>query len=89
VSMDSVDLSSPLLVRRSQRNGHDRAYVRAGNRDVGYRDLVSGDIRCKQAKHRDAVAEATAKMWDQAQAEMLTAYKPRHAAPEDAVPVPV
>jgi hypothetical protein len=80
VSLDSVDLSSSPVVRRWRRDGHDRAYVKVGSRDIGYRDLNTGDIRCQQNKNAKVVATATADLWAQAQEELRTGYQPRHAA---------
>lgn len=88
MSVDNANSSSRPVVRRSSQNGHDRAYVKVGSRDIGYRDLLTGDIRCKQVRHIKAVAAATEDLWEEAQDELRTEYRPRHAAPEDAVPVP-
>jgi hypothetical protein len=78
-----VDFSSGPVVRRSRRNGNDRAYVKVGDRDIGYRDLATGDIQCRQTKHFKAVAAATAELWAEAQEALRTAYRPRHAALEE------
>jgi hypothetical protein len=70
-------------VRRTRRNGNDRAYVKVGNRDIGYRDLSTGEVRCPQPKHAKTVATATAELWAEVQEDLRTAYRPRHAALED------
>lgn len=88
MSVDNANSSSHPVVRRSSQNGHDRAYVKLGSRDIGYRDLTTGDVRCRQVKHVKAVATATEELWDQVQEALRSEYRPRHAAPEDAVPVP-
>jgi hypothetical protein len=88
--MNEVERSSRPVVRRLRRYGHDRAYVKLGDRDIGYRDLTTGDVRCKRSEHTETVETSTAELWEQVQEAIRMAYQPRHAAPEDEpAPVPV
>jgi hypothetical protein len=83
VSLDHVEVSSRPTVRRWRRFGHDRAYVKVAEKDIGYRDLRTGEVHCQQRKHLDAVAIATEEIWEQTQEEQRGAYRPRHAAPDE------
>lgn len=84
MSIDHVDLSSPIIVQRWKRYGHDRAYVKVGDQDLGYRDLTTGGIECDRAELVDTVTRATADLYarTQAAAAAARAYAPRHGAPE-------
>lgn len=81
MSVDHSDVSSPVLVQRWKRYRHDRAYVKIGDQDLGYRDLNTGEIHCADAELVETVTQATADVYAGAQAAARArAYVPRHEA---------
>ncbi len=87
MSVDHSDASSPVVVQRWKRYQHDRAYVKIGDQDLGYRDLATGVVQCDRAELVDTVTQATADLYARAQsAAAACAYTPRHDAPEVQVP---
>ena len=75
----------PVVVSRWRRYGHDRAYVRLREEQLGYRDLTNGQICCTRSADVALVREATEHLLPAADGEELT-YLPRHAEPEPARP---
>ena len=73
--MSAADPTSALIVTRWRRYGHDRAYVRRGDVDLGFRDLKTGAVSCSDDEFVELVRDATA---------ALVSYVPRHAHPADA-----
>ena len=83
MSIDQTAVSSPVVVQRWTRYGHDRAYVKIADQDLGYRDLRTGEVRCSRAEFVDTVTQATTELLERVQAVAAAkAYQPRHAAPE-------
>jgi hypothetical protein len=85
VGAEPLDIRAPVVVQRWRRYGHDRVYVKREDVDLGYRDLKTGDIRCGDAANTDLVAQVTAAMFEQAEAERQPEYQPRHAEPRPTV----
>ncbi|WP_375503689.1 nuclease-related domain-containing protein [uncultured Jatrophihabitans sp.] len=80
MSLDQSDVSAPLVVQRWRRYGHDRAYVKAGTHDLGYRDLLTGVTHCPQRADVETVERATAEMFDHATGVRRAAeYRHRHS----------
>lgn len=68
----------PVLVERSKRFGHDRAYVRLGDEQVGYRDLLTGEVCCSarvSVERQAVIRSATDHL-----VHPPSAYTPRHAS---------
>ena len=81
--------ATPVVVQRWRRFGHDRAYVKVGGDQVGYRDLRSGEIHCSEPDLADLVDRATVELLAQAREKAAAVYTPRHARPvETPAPVP-
>lgn len=76
MSIDQIGPSTPLVVVRWRRYGHDRAYVKRGDEDLGYRNLVTGEVVCSGPAGASEVATATADLYERVQA---TRYRPKHA----------
>lgn len=89
MSVDRVDAPSVPVVQRWRRYGHDRAYVRVGEQQLGYRDLKTGDVHTNGDGDAQLIGEVTADLWDRAKAAR---YVPRHAGrelpSEPSVPAP-
>lgn len=86
MTVEVVGGSEPVVVQRWRRYGHDRAYVKRGDADLGYRDLKTGAVVCPSPYDVDLVTGATTSMWEQAR---KAAYAPRHDSSDDGrVPVP-
>jgi hypothetical protein len=49
----------PVVIERWKRYGHDRAYVRVDGEQVGYRDLKTGTVQCRDAGLVDTIVRAT------------------------------
>jgi hypothetical protein len=87
VSTDHADLAPLIVVQRWKRYGHDRAYVKLGEQDLGYRDLKTGTVHCDRPELADTVSRATLALFDHVQsAAAAQAYVPRHGAPQDTPP---
>jgi hypothetical protein len=86
VSTEQHELSEPpLVVQRWCRYGHDRAYVKRGDADLGYRDLRSGEVVASDGQaNSELVAEATAALYARVQATRPPEYVARHARPDGA-----
>lgn len=83
MSVDHPYVSSPVVVQRWKRYGHDRAYVKVGEQALGYRDLTTGVVQCERAELVDTVTQATVDLYARAQsAATARDYTPRHDAPE-------
>jgi hypothetical protein len=80
MTADFVGDSEPLVVQRWRRYGHDRAYVKRGEADLGYRDLKTGAVVCPSPHDVELVTGATTSMWERAR---KTAYVPRHGSSDD------
>lgn len=82
MSIDQTNVSAPVVVQRWTRYGHERAYVRVAEQDIGYRDLKTGSVECSQAEFVDTITQATNDLLERAQmVAAAKAYKPRHGAP--------
>jgi Nuclease-related domain len=73
--VSAADPTLALIVTRWRRYGHDRAYVRRGDVELGFRDLKTGAVTCSDDEFADVVRDATA---------ALVSYVPRHSRPADA-----
>ncbi len=80
--------ATPVVVQRWRRFGHDRAYVKVGGDQVGYRDLRSGEIHCSESDLTDLVERATTELLARARDKAAADYTPRHARPVG-TPAPV
>jgi hypothetical protein len=49
----------PFIVQRWKRHGHDRAYVKVDNVQVGYRDVITTEVHCHDETHRATIEAAT------------------------------
>lgn len=76
MSIDRIGPSMPLVVVRWRRYGHERAYLKRGDEDLGYRNLVTGEVVCSGPGGASEVATATADLYERVQA---TRYRPKHA----------
>jgi hypothetical protein len=77
-----------VVVHRWRRFGHDRAYVKLRGADLGYRDLLTGEVHCERTEDRELVTLATADLADRAAADRLPEYEPRHSRADVARPSP-
>jgi hypothetical protein len=76
-----------IVVQRWKRFGHDRAYVKVDESDLGYRDLKTAQVHCARSEHADVISRATEHMVQRAGPPE---YTPKHARPvEDDRPQPV
>lgn len=78
---DRVDLAPAVIVQRWRRYGHDRAYVKLNDQDLGYRDLRTGEIHCGRSGDVATVERATADLFERARAAREPEYEPRHSVP--------
>jgi hypothetical protein len=63
--MPDAEQSRPspvIVVERWRRFGHDRAYVRIDDVDIGYRDLKTGEMHCTRSDQARLVADATERL---------------------------
>jgi len=89
----------PVLVERWRRYGHDRAYVKIKGRQIGYRDLKTGEVVSELPDRHELIERATAHLLAVAvpttPATAVVAesgYEPRHAIVEpgaETTPTPV
>jgi hypothetical protein len=87
MSVDDAQRAAPVVVQRWKRYGHDRAYVKVGDQDLGYRDLKTGSVHCDRPELIDTVTRATDALLDRARAVAAAqAYVPRHGDPGDTPP---
>lgn len=80
MSTDSLESGPALIVQRWRRYGHDRAYVKLNDTDLGFRDLITGEIHCSRPSDAESVARATADLLERTRAARAPQYQPRHAA---------
>jgi hypothetical protein len=72
------------VVHRWRRYGQDRAYVKVGDEDLGYRDLKSGSVHCERPGDEELVAHATADLFRRVSAARTASeYQPRHSRDDD------
>jgi hypothetical protein len=81
VTAEPLYVGAPVVLQRWRRYGHDRAYVKRGDADLGYRDLKTGEVRCADDANIDLVAQVTEAMVEGAELERQPEYHPRHAEP--------
>lgn len=82
MSAEPIEAQTPLVVQRWRRYGHDRAYVKRDDVDLGYRDMKTGEVCCSDASHVGIVGQATASMFERTESARRPDYQPRHAQPE-------
>lgn len=96
MSLDHVSLSGAAsearavpVVQRWTRYGHDRAYVKVGDQNLGYRDLKTGAVVCGRDGEPDLVRAATEDLYVRVRERAAAAaYAPKHAQPDAEAPVP-
>lgn len=81
MTAEKVEVAASAVVQRWRRYGHDRAYVKVDDRDLGYRDLTTGEIHCQRPGEREVIERVTADLLIRVQEAAGAAdYEPKHGA---------